>query len=74
MPDVVEASTSVSQAVRIVLPTGFPTTVYQLQFTPNLSTPAWSDVGELFNGVDGVTRLFDATSGLNQGFYRVVVP
>jgi hypothetical protein len=53
-----------------------PGTTYTLQYSPNMTTGSWTDIGSVTS--DGTSANFtetDATRlGLPRGFYRVAIP
>ncbi|HEX4119960.1 MAG TPA: choice-of-anchor tandem repeat GloVer-containing protein [Verrucomicrobiae bacterium] len=48
-----------------------PNQLYQLQFSPNLMSNAWSNLGAPTNGAAGSASYSDSTLGTPQRFYRV---
>jgi hypothetical protein len=51
---------------------GFPSQLYELQYTEDLISPAWIDVGVVVRGTSGDSVAYDAATGLTQKNYRLV--
>jgi hypothetical protein len=51
---------------------GFPSQLYELQYTEDLISPTWTDVGVVVRGTSGNSVAYDAATGLTQKNYRLV--
>jgi len=70
-PIEVVAGTAIYTAVEVTFPSEMGQS-YQLQYTSDLSSPAWVSVGAPMVGEGGTMSAFDSTRHAEQRFYRVV--
>lgn len=70
-PIEVVAGAAIYRAVEITFPSESGQ-YYQLQYTEDLNSDNWSDVGAHMLGTGGTMSAFDTTRHANQRFYRVV--
>ncbi|MHB8521847.1 MAG: LamG domain-containing protein [Limisphaerales bacterium] len=59
-------------AIELVIPPGLPGGTYQVQYSTNVPSPVWLNLGAPFQTSGTETNFFDSTRAMERRFYRLI--